>query len=115
MKLQTLFKASLLSLVLAAGTFQAWAGQQRVFEFTGQVNAFNRSGGTLVVEDLVFRVLESTQVYKPRGTKGMLSDIKPGTRVGFYPGSGGSSYVNEIWILPSDWQAAPGYAVTPDN
>ena len=69
----------------------------------------------LVVEDLVFRISESTLVHKRRGGKGTLSDIRPGTRIGFYPGSGGASHINEIWILPRNWKAPPGYAVRPDE
>jgi len=115
MKMQTLITAPLLAVVLMAGAFQAWAGQQRTFGFTGQVNSFNRGGGTLVVEDQVFRISESTRVHKRRGAKGTLSDITPGTRIGFYPGSGGSSHVNEIWILPRNRHIQPGYTVTPDE
>ncbi len=115
MKMQTLITAPLLAVVLMAGAFQAGAGQQRTFGFTGQVDSFNRGGGTLVVEDQVFRISESTRVHKRRGAKGTLSDITPGTRIGFYPGSAGSSHVNNIWILPRNWKAPPGYAVTPDE
>jgi len=115
MKMQTLSTASLLAVVLMAGAFQAGADQQRTFGFTGQVDAFNRGGGTLVVEDQVFLISESTLVRKRRGGKGTLSDIRPGTRIGFYPGSDGSSYVSKIWILPKNWKANPGYAVTPDE
>ncbi|MGB5408006.1 MAG: hypothetical protein WBN43_14595, partial [Thiogranum sp.] len=105
MKMQTLITAPLLAVVLMAGAFQAGAGQQRTFGFTGQVDSFNRGGGTLVVEDQVFRISESTLVHKRRGAKGTLSDITPGTRIGFYPGSAGSSHVNNIWILPRNWKA----------
>jgi len=115
MKMHSLITASLLTVLLTAGAFQAGAGQQRTFGFTGQVDAFNRGGGMLVVEDLVFRISESTLVHKRRGGKGTLSDIRPGTRIGFYPGSYGSSQVNEIWILPRNWKAQPGYAVTQDE
>ncbi len=121
MKIQHLITASLLAVLLAAGTCQAgdkgWKkGQQPTFGFTGQVDAFNRGGGMLVVEDTVFRVNDSTRVHKRRGTtKGTLSDITPGTRIGFYPRSGSSSDVNEIWILPRNWKAQPGFAVTPDQ
>ena len=115
MKVQTLITASLLAVALMAGVFQAGAGQKRTFGFTGQVDAFNRGGGTLVVDDQVFHISESTRVYKRRGAKGTLSHIGPGTRIGFYPGSGGASHINEIWILPRNWKARPGYAVTPDQ
>ena len=115
MKLQTVITASLLAVVLMAGACQAGADQQRIFGFTGRVDAFNRGAGKLVVEDQVFRITESTLVQKRRGGQGTLSDIRPGTRIGFYPGSDGSSYVEKIWILPKNWKASPGYAVTPDE
>ena len=89
MKMQTLITTSLLAVVLMAGTLPAGAGQKRTFGFTGQVDAFNRGGGTLVVDDQVFHISESTRVHKRRGAKGTLSHIRPGTRIGFYPGSGG--------------------------
>ena len=115
MKMQALITAPLLAVVLMAGALQAWAGQQRTFGFTGQVDSFNRGGGTLVVEDQVFLISESTLVRKRRGGKGTLSDIRPGTRIGFYPGQNGSSNVSRIWILPRNWKAPPGYAVTRDE
>jgi hypothetical protein len=115
MKMHRLITASLLAVLLTAGTCQAGAGHKRTFGFTGQVDAFNRGGGTLVVEDQVFRISESTLVHKRRGAKGTLSDITPGTRIGFHPGSDSSSQVNEIWILPKNWKAQPGYAVRPDE
>jgi hypothetical protein len=120
MKIQRLITASLLAVLLATGASQAGdkarkKGQQPTFGFTGQVDAFNRGGGMLVVEDMVFRVDESTRVHKRRGAKGTLSDITPGTRIGFYPRSGASSDINEIWILPRNWKAQPGFAVTPDE
>ena len=112
MKMQTLITTSLLAVALMAGTLQA--GQKRTFGFTGQVDAFNRGGGTLVVEDQVFHISEATRVHKRRGAKGTLSHITPGTRIGFYPGSGGSSNINEIWILPRHRHIQPGYTVTAD-
>jgi len=112
MKMQTLITTSLLAVALMAGTLQA--GQKRTFGFTGQVDAFNRGGGTLVVEDQVFHISEATRVHKRRGAKGTLSHITPGTRIGFYPGSGGSSHINEIWILPRNRHIQPGYTVTAD-
>jgi hypothetical protein len=115
MKMQALITTSLLAVALMTGTLPAGAGKKRTFGFTGQVDAFNRGGGTLVVDDQVFHISESTRVNKRRGAKGTLSHIRPGTRIGFYPGSGGSSHINEIWILPRNWKARPGYAVTPDQ
>jgi len=115
MKLQTLITASLLAVVLMGGVLRAVAGQQRTFGFTGQVDSFDRSGGMLVVEDQVFRINETTRVHKRRGAKGMLSDITPGTRIGFHPHSDSASQINEIWILPRNWKAPPGYAVRPDE
>jgi len=113
MKMQTLITTSLLAVALMAGTLQA--GQKRTFGFTGQVDAFNRGGGTLVVNDQVFHISEATRVHKRRGAKGTLSHIRPGTRIGFYPRTGDSSLINEIWILPRNWKATPGYAITADE
>lgn len=129
MKIQHLIKASLVVALLSAWSYPAGADQQRhsrfaahkgadqqrTFGFTGKVDAFNRGGGMLVVEDSVFHIDESTRVHKRRGRKGTLSDLRPGTRIGFYPGSDASSNVDEIWILPKNWKAQPGYAVTPDE
>ena len=115
MKMRLVITASLMALLLAAGGAQAWPGKGRTFGFTGEVNAFNRGAGTMVVEDMVFPISESTRVHKRRGKKGTLSDIRPGTRIGFYPRRGGSKTVNDIWILSRNWRAQPGYAVTPDE
>ncbi len=89
---------------------QASDAKHRTFGFTGQVDALNRRGGMLVVEDSVFHISESTLVHKRRGRKGTLSDIRPGTRIGFNPDANGSSPINEIWILPRNFKAQPGYA-----
>jgi len=122
MKMHSIITASLLAVLLTAGTCQAgdrakaWKkGHQRTFGFTGQVDAFKRGDGTLIVNDQQFHIDESTRVHKRRRGKGTLSDISPGTRIGFYPGSNSSSQINEIWILPRGWKAPPGYAVTPDE
>jgi hypothetical protein len=120
MKIHIVITASLLAVLLTAGPCQAggkaWKkAQQRTFGFTGQVDAFNRGGGTLVVDDQVFHISESTRVHKRRGAKGTLSHIRPGTRIGFYPGPGGSAHINEIWILPRHRQIQSGYTVTPDE
>lgn len=115
MNRHTLINTSLLTVALLAGAVQAGADQLRQFGFTGEVNTFNRGGGTLVVEDLVFHISESTLVHKKRGGKGTLSDITPGTRIGFYPGQGASPYLSEIWVLPKNWKAKPGYADSPDT
>ena len=117
---------SILTLLLSAAAvaaqqrhsrFAAHTGnmQHRTFGFTGQVDAFNRSGGMLVVDDSVFHIDESTLVHKRRGGKGTLSDIRPGTRIGFYPDAGTSAPISEIWILPRNWKAKPGYAVKQDQ
>lgn len=120
MKIHIVITASLLAVLLTAGPCQAggkaWKNaQQRTFGFTGQVDAFNRGGGTLVVNDQVFHISEATRVHKRRGAKGTLSHIRPGTRIGFYPRTGDSSLINEIWILPRNWKATPGYAITADE
>ena len=122
MKMHSLITASLLAVLLTAGTCQAgdrdkaWKKKQpRTFGFTGQVDAFNRGGGMLVVDDQVFHISKSTRVHKRRRGKGTLADLTPGTRIGFYPRSRGSSQINDIWILPRGWKAPPGYAVTADE
>lgn len=115
MKRHNLVTISLLAFALLIKTLPAGADQQRQFGFTGEVNTFNRGAGNVVVEDLLFHISEATLVHKKRGAKGTLSDITPGTRIGFYPGSGSSTYLSEIWILPKNWEAEPGYAVTPDR
>jgi hypothetical protein len=115
MKIRTLITTAVLSVVLGTGTFQVNADQQRTFGFTGEVNSFNRSAGTLVVDDLVFHITDATLVHKKRGARGTLSDIAPGTRIGFYPATSRASTVNEIWVLPDNWKAAPGYARALDN
>jgi hypothetical protein len=115
MKRHTLIIAALLGTALLTGMTPAGADQQRVFGFTGEVNYYNRGEGSLVVDDLLFQISESTLVHKKRGAKGTLSDISPGTRIGFYPGSGTSRYLSEVWILPKNWQAEPGFAETPEN
>ena len=115
MKMRLVITASLLAVALASGSAQAGPWKKHTFGFTGQVNSFDRGGGTMVVEDLVFRISESTRVHKRRGKKGRLSDIRPGTRIGFYPGQGSSTAISDIWILPRNWRAQPGYAVTPDE
>jgi hypothetical protein len=114
MKMRSLSTLLLLAVVLAAGTCRA-EGLQRAFGFNGSVDSFNRGGGMLVVGDLLFHISESTLVHARGGGRGTLSDITPGTRIGFYPGTDRSSIVNEIWILPKNWQGKPGYADTPDN
>jgi len=115
MKIQRVIKTSLLTVALMAVIVPAGADQQRSFGFTGEVNSFNRGAGSLVVEDLVFHISESTLVHKKRGGKGTLSDVTPGTRVGFYPGGGATPYLSELWILPKKWQGQPGYAATPER
>jgi hypothetical protein len=110
-----LITTSFLAVVLLAAGLPAGADQQRSFGFTGEVNTFNRGSGTLVVEDLVFRISESTSVHKKRGAKGTLSDITPGTKLGFYPGSGDSPLLSDVWVLPKNWKAEPGYAASPEN
>lgn len=115
MKLHTLITTAFLSVVLGTGTFQVNADQERTYGFTGEVNSVNRGAGTLVVDDLVFHITETTLVHKKRGARGTLSDITPGTRIGFYPATGRASTVNEIWVLPDNWKAAPGYADSPDH
>jgi len=115
MKKHTLTTTSLLAVVLMAGTYQAGADQQRRFGFTGEVDSFNRGEGALVVEDRLFHISESTLVHKKRGAKGTLSDITLGAKIGFYPGTGGPSYVSEIWMLPDNWKGVPGNANRPGN
>ena len=105
----------LLTVALVVWGLQAFGDQKVTFGFTGEVNAFNRSEGTLVVEDLVFRISEKTLVHKKRNTQATLSDLTPGTRVGFNPDLGPAPYLSEIWILPKYWKAKPGYAVTPGH
>ena len=126
MKIKHSILTSILAVLLSTGAladqqldsrYSSMAGnsQHRIFGFTGKVDAFNRSGGMLVVDDSVFDIDESTLVHKRRGGKGTLSDIRPGTRIGFYPDAGTSAPINEIWILPRNWKAKPGYAVKPDQ
>ena len=119
MKLHKLLSTSFVAAVLLGGMLQAGADQHRVFGFFGEVDSFDRSSGTMVVEDSLFRISESTQVYKRKGSKGTLSDIRPGVKVGFYPRGAGrsaqASVIDQVWILPRNWRGTPGYAETPDN
>lgn len=110
MKKQTLLTTSLLAAALMAGTCQAGSGRDRTFGFAGEVDAFDRSSGTMVVDDLMFRFDEQTLVHRNPGHKGTLSDLSPGTKIGFYPESGPGSTLNEIWILPRNWQGKRGFA-----
>lgn len=115
MKKHSILTTSFLAAVLMAATCQAGSERQRTFGFAGEVNTFNRGSGTLVVEDLMFRFDEDTLVHKSRGGKGTLSDISPGTRIGFYPQSGAGSTLSEIWILPKNWKGETGFADSPDR
>ena len=103
---------SILAMLLSAG---ALADQQRHSRFAAHSGGIQHRTFGFTGDDSVFRVDESTLVHKRRGGKGTLSDIKPGTRIGFYPGSDASSQINEIWILPRNWKAKPGYAVKQDQ
>jgi len=116
MKRHALLVSALLAGALVSGTCQAGSdGRQRTFGFAGEGNSYNRSGGTLVVEDLVFHISESTLVHRSRGGRGTLSDIAPGSKIGFYPGSGAGSTLSEVWLLPKSWKGQPGFADSPDR
>lgn len=115
MKLYRLLTTSLLTAVLMGSALLVNASQDRVFGFVGDVNAFDRSNGTIIIEDLLFRTSESTIVRKKNGSRGTLSDLIPGTKIGFYPQGGENSLVDQVWILPSNWSANPGFADGADN
>ena len=119
MKPNKYIQTLLISIVMTTGALAAQTGQQTVFGFFGAVDSFDRSHGTLIVDDLLFHINESTLVYKKKGQKGTLSDIRPGVKVGFYPDGGRNpsqaSDITRIWILPANWNAQRGYAETPDE
>ncbi len=119
MKFHKLIATSLVTAVLMGSTLAVWADKKREFGFSGKVDAVDRGNGTMVVEDMLFRIDNNTQIVKKRGRKGTLADLRPGITIGFYPSGSGrraqSSVVERVWILPRNWRAEPGYAETPDN
>jgi len=114
MKMRSLFLTSFLILGLLTGISQVSAEQKRTFGFFGEVNAFDQNNLTMVVDDRVFRISDSMRVYRKKGQKGRLSDIRPGVKIGFYPGNRESrrqaTYIDAIWVLPANWKAERGYA-----
>ncbi len=113
MNIHRLLTTAFLAVVFMAGSLQIAAEPQRTFGFSGTVDSLDRSSGSLVVEDRLFHLNESTRVLKLRGGKGNLSDITAGARIGFYPRRGDNAPLSEIWILPKNWKAQPGFALTP--
>ena len=114
MKMRSLFLTSFLVLGLLTGVGQVSAEQKRAFGFFGEVNSFDENNLTMVVDDQVFKITDSMRVYKKKGLKGNLSDIRPGVKIGFYPskreGRGQGTYIDAIWVLPANWKAQRGYA-----
>jgi|GEM_PF-3521621 len=114
MKMCSLLSALFLTLGLLIGANPTLADQKRTFGFFGEVDSFDRTKQMLVVDDRVFRIDDSVRVHKKKGRKATLSDIIPGVKVGFYPAKRDenrqNNYIDEIWILPSNWKAKRGYA-----
>ncbi len=114
MKMRSLFLTSFLILGLLAGIGQVSADQKRTFSFFGEVDSFDPNHLTVVVDDQVFRIRDGARVYKKRGEKGQLSDIRSGVKIGFYLGNrmsrGQETFIDAIWVLPANWKAERGYA-----
>ncbi|HEB86187.1 MAG TPA: hypothetical protein ENI68_04100 [Gammaproteobacteria bacterium] len=117
MKMCSLFLTSFLILGLLAGIGQVSADQKRTFGFFGEVDSFDPNNLTMVVDDQVFRIRDGVRVYKKGGEKGQLSDIRPGVKIGFYPGKresrGRGTTIDAIWVLPKNWKAERGHSDGP--
>ena len=87
MKMRNLVSISLLISGLLTVISPVTADQKRTFGFFGEVNSFDRNNLTMVIDDRVFRFSDSLRVYKKKGQKGTLSEIRSGVKVGFYPGN----------------------------
>ncbi|GMQ89645.1 MAG: hypothetical protein BMS9Abin09_1155 [Gammaproteobacteria bacterium] len=114
MKMRSLLSISLLISGLLTVISPVSADQKRTFGFFGEVDSFDRNNLTMVIDDRVFRFSDSLRVYKKKGQKGTLSEIRSGVKVGFYPGNregrGQGTYIDTIWVLPENWKAERGYA-----
>jgi len=114
MKMRSLLSISLLVSGLLIAVSPVSADQKRTFGFFGEVDSFDRNNLTMVVDDRVFRISDSVRVYKKKGQKGTLSEIRSGVKVGFYPSNresrGQGTYIDTIWVLPANWKAERGYA-----
>lgn len=119
MKMHSVLKKMVLGFVLMAAAGVATADRQRTFGFFGEIDSFDRAGRLLVVDDHVFRLADDVHVFTKKGRKGVLSDIRPGVKVGFYPSGRGDGrhqiFINEIWVLPANWKAERGYSVQFDR
>ncbi len=119
MKMHSVLKKLVLGFVLMAAAGMATADRQRVFGFFGEIDSFDRGSRLLVVDDRVFRLADDVRVHTKKGRKGVLSDIRPGSKVGFYPSGRGDGrhqiYINEIWVLPANWKAERGHSVEFDR
>jgi len=71
-----------------------------MFDSVGTVDSMDARGKSMVIGDVLFRVLPETKVHGLRSQNVSMGWVKPGTRIGF---SFQGAYVTEVWVLPSDY------------
>jgi len=119
MKKHSVLEKLVLGCVLIAAAGMTTAGERRSFGYSGEVDSFDSSSRLLVVDDRVFQLTDDVHVYMKKGHEGRLSSIRPGVKVGFYPGGRDNgkhrTYIDTIWVLPASWKVKHGYSIELDR
>ncbi|MBU1190828.1 MAG: hypothetical protein KKA36_03630 [Gammaproteobacteria bacterium] len=86
--------------VAGAGTICAETSSTMPFTNYGIVDSAIFEGA-LLISDQTFRLSDNTPVQKLGGKPASLSDLKPGTKVGFNVyGERAPYYILDVWVLP---------------
>lgn len=119
MKKHSVLEKLVLGCVLIAAVGMTSAGERRSFGYSGEVDSFDSTSRLLVVDDHVFQLTDDVRVYMKKGREGQLSSIRPGVKVGFYPGGRESgkhgTYIDAIWVLPASWKVKHDYSIELDR
>lgn len=108
MKLRKNLLTLLIALMIPAGALEAKGGRfiPESFDFQGTVDYIDLANGTVVVDDSVYHISNSTRVHGKKSKGNKASDLQVGQYVGFDAQEAGSErpYLYEVWVLSRDWR-----------
>lgn len=76
------------------------------FDVHGVIDSINLAEGTVIVEDMAYRVGGNTRIHGKKAKAVKANSLRVGEYVGFDTESAaaGIPYLYEVWVLPRDWQ-----------
>lgn len=98
------------SLILSLGLIlSSNVRSEYAFDITGTVDRIDFKSGEIVIDDMLFKLGQTTTVYDIRNSLISQKKVKKGTRVGFKAGNNTGSVSNnqaiyELWVLPSNFK-----------